>query len=736
MSYKLSYSLPKHDGDVRALKLTADGQLISGSRDGTARIWKHNGVQFEHKATLTGHTHYVTSVEFLPTSPTYPNGLIATGSNDKRICLYTPDVCEPLVALEGHSGTISSLFGVSNELLISSSWDGSCKLWNICAFKCTNTYDVGTKEQPPWAAIYLNSGVLVVGSAEKVIKVYQLDTGLESRVLKGHTDCVRGLEVVDDQHFLSCSNDGIIMKWNAVTGEKIQTFPGHPNFIYNISLNAGILASAGEDGCALVWKGNKAETILHPAQSVWSVAVLPNGDVATGSSDGVVRIFTADDARKATHEELTHYSECVTRVLTKPPGRLAEDDERNVPGPEALAVPGKSHEEIKMIKEDGAVNCYQWNAPEQQWVKIGEVMGAANPGGKSTELEKAYDYVFPVDIEDGKPPLKLYYNKGQDPYVVAQAFIHSHNLPQDYLEQVANHIINSVKGQEPPILNSAYQDPFTGGSRYVPAGFASAPDPDATKLFPISSYVLMEVADLTKIKSKLDETLQTLGTPESSCEEMLDDLVSLGKADTVPSQESITKLKDMLCWPANMIFPVLDLTRLAVRIKQVNKELCCGDPGERLIAMLRSHLVEDNAVNIMMSIRIMANMVVHEHGEELMLSNAHVVYDLINSIFTRGKPKGLQIAVSTLILNMAVLFSNKNDSQGVRTTMVLAENLLPSVSDSQATVRLLVALGTCYSSVKGILSPDTQETLKKLASAGDDQVSKCSRQILDELQKS
>ncbi|KAF6202915.1 hypothetical protein GE061_003322 [Apolygus lucorum] len=609
-------------------------------------------------------------------------------------------------------------------------------MWNICAFKCTNTYEVGSTKQPPWAVIYLNSGVLVVGSADKAIKVYHLDTGSISRVLEGHTDCVRGLAVVDGQHFLSCSNDGIIMKWNAVTGDKLETLAGHPNFIYNLSLNSGVLASAGEDGCALVWKGNKSETILHPAQSVWSVAVLPNGDVATGSSDGVIRIFTADDARKASPEELTHYSECVTRVLTHPPGRLTEDDERNVPGPEGLAEPGKSHEEIKMIKENGSVNCYQWNAPEQQWVKIGEVMGGANTNGRPSELEKAYDYVFPVDIEDGKPPLKLYYNKGQDPYVVAQAFIHAHNLPQDYLEQVANHIFNNVKSQETPVLNSAYQDPFTGGSRYVPSGFASASDPDTTKFFPISSYVLMEVADLTKIKSKLDESLQTLGTPDSASEDLLNDLVSLGKPETVPSQQSISKLKDLLCWPANMIFPVLDLTRLAVRIKQVNKELCHGDPGERLIAMLRSHLVEENAVNIMMSIRVMANMVVHEHGGELMLSNAHVVYDLINTILTRDKPKGLQIAVSTLILNMSVLFSNNKDTQGLRTTMILTENLLARVSDSQATMRLLVALGTCYTSVKGILSPDTQEILKKLGSAGDDQVSKCARQILIELQKS
>lgn len=142
MSYKLSYSLPKHEGDVRALKLTADGQLISGSRDGTARLWKHDGTKFQHVATLTGHNHFVTSVEYVPASPTYPTGLFATGSNDHKICLYAPGINEPLVTLEGHEGTISSMCAINSEMLISSSWDGSCKLWNVCAFKCTNTYQV------------------------------------------------------------------------------------------------------------------------------------------------------------------------------------------------------------------------------------------------------------------------------------------------------------------------------------------------------------------------------------------------------------------------------------------------------------------------------------------------------------------------------------------------------------------------------------------------------------------
>lgn len=49
---------------------------------------------------------------------------------------------------------------------------------------------------------------------------------------------------------------------------------------------------------------------------------------------------------------------------------------------------------------------------------------------------QAYDFVFSVDVEDGKPPLKLPYNKGDDPYKAAKEFLDKNFLPADYLEQV------------------------------------------------------------------------------------------------------------------------------------------------------------------------------------------------------------------------------------------------------------------------------------------------------------
>lgn len=93
---------------------------------------------------------------------------------------------------------------------------------------------------------------------------------------------------------------------------------------------------------------------------------------------------------------------------------------------------------------------------------------------------KEYDYVFSVDISDTAPPLKLPYNSGEDPWTAAQTFIHKHELPQVYLDQVANFVIKN-SGNVPVFKTASscdYQDPFTGGGRYIPgvgSGLNSGP---------------------------------------------------------------------------------------------------------------------------------------------------------------------------------------------------------------------------------------------------------------------
>lgn len=51
----------------------------------------------------------------------------------------------------------------------------------------------------------------------------------------GHEDCVRGLAVLNNQEFFSCSNDASIRRW-MVTGECVQVYYSHTNYIYSLAV--------------------------------------------------------------------------------------------------------------------------------------------------------------------------------------------------------------------------------------------------------------------------------------------------------------------------------------------------------------------------------------------------------------------------------------------------------------------------------------------------------------------
>lgn len=103
--------------------------------------------------------------------------------------------------------------------------------------------------------------------------------------------------------------------------------------------------------------------------------------------------------------------------------------------------------------------------------------------------------------------------------MVAQAFIHKHNLPQSYLETVANFIISNANISTPPLpTNHGYVDPFTGSNRYVPPNDNTSSSrtngqsqnnkqsgessQGFNKFFPQTSYLTFDQANTTSILSE------------------------------------------------------------------------------------------------------------------------------------------------------------------------------------------------------------------------------------------
>ncbi|XP_037299197.1 phospholipase A-2-activating protein isoform X2 [Manduca sexta] len=719
--YKLSAVLSGHSMDVRCVATTKEFCILSASRDRTAKLWHPEGVKdFVNVVTYKGHKNFVSCVCWLPPCEAYPEGLVITGSNDNCILGYNLQDGSIQITIEGHENAVCSVApGRDFGVILSSSWDSTAKVWNVSNPRAALLTLKG-HQAAVWAVVELGNSTYATASADKTIKLWKKNGELII-TLTGHTDCVRGLAVASSESFLSCSNDASIRMWSNM-GHCLNTFYGHSNYIYSISLNPVVsngFATSGEDGSVRLWSGGDCvREIKLPVHSVWSVTCLDNGDIVTGSSDGLIRVFTKDPARYADEATLKQFEDDVEKMQAASQQEIGGFKLSELPGPEVLLEPGKSDGQTKLVRRGTNVKCYSWSAAENTWNEIGDVMGA-NPAseGKTMYQGKEYDFVFNVDIKDGAPPIKLPYNKNEDPWVAAQAFIHKNNLPQVYLDQVANFIVTNAKLDSLPASSNGFADPFTGESRYVPgSGTAAGPGAGAggrdpftgagaytpapahaaqpntdNSLIPHDSYIRFDQANLKAIHEKLKEFNSKIGDGLSPVTDVqLENIVKLGEMNSAYDVETVALLKKMLEWPKEILFPVLDVTRLAVRNKEINGQIFDTSYGPSFVKYLLTLLKPDNLpANIMLSMRILVNAFSDLPGEMLVLAARESVMHSI--ICLTQLNNNAQIAAASLLLNLSVALAQQPDSVDLAECVI---QLLNKITDNEAYFRGLVALGT------------------------------------------
>lgn len=351
--------------------------VLSASRDGSVRIWNRTSSSppaFE-PTTSSQTSEFVNSVGYLPPSADFPQGLILSGGRDTFVEVRQPksspsDNAERL--LVGHSQNVCSLdVSPTGNYIVSGGWDFQGLVWSTSKWEVE--VRLGGHEKAVWAVLAWDDHTVLTGCADGCIRIFDLRKAIAGEAEAQSTitapDVVRALCRVPPGHpsgadIASASNDGIIRLWK-LNGQQLGELHGHENFIYSLtSLPSGELVSSGEDRTLRVWKGNQCiQTITHPAISVWAVAVCPeSGDVVSGSSDGIARVFTRDSGRTADAATLAGFEESI-KASAIPQQQLPNINKEKLPGPEFLKTrSGTKEGQVQMINEgNGMITAHQWS---------------------------------------------------------------------------------------------------------------------------------------------------------------------------------------------------------------------------------------------------------------------------------------------------------------------------------------------------------------------------------------
>jgi WD40 repeat protein/serine/threonine protein kinase len=302
----------EHKDEVYTVAFSPDGRrLVSGSRDGTARLWDVNG------GTPIGrplaHGAEVCSVAWRP-----DGRVVLTGSHDGTARLWDAATGAPLGAPLAIGAKVRLVaFSPNGKLAATAAEDGTVRMWDAA-----NGSPVGAPFKHPkrvWTLAFSPDGtILASGSLESTVRLWDVSQAAAIGGPLKHDGPVWALAFTPDGSVLaSGSEDGSVRLWDPRKAQPIGEPLRHKNKVWALAFSPDgkRLATVSpdpnslKDSTAQLWDMTTRKPLPFPldhAGEAWTVAWNPGGTiVATGSDDNKARLWDAATgdlvAQAATH---------------------------------------------------------------------------------------------------------------------------------------------------------------------------------------------------------------------------------------------------------------------------------------------------------------------------------------------------------------------------------------------------------------------------------------------------
>lgn len=154
--------------------------------------------------------------------------------------------------------------------------------------------------------------VLITGSYDHTVRVWNMAEGKELRCIQGHTRAIRALQF-DEVKLITGSMDSTLRIWNWRTGECLKELRGHSAGVVALAFDDDVIVSGSVDTTVRVWNLRSQDSFVLRGHLDWVNSVLlwddptraeaghgPNADplnipagkmLFSASDDGIVRLW-------------------------------------------------------------------------------------------------------------------------------------------------------------------------------------------------------------------------------------------------------------------------------------------------------------------------------------------------------------------------------------------------------------------------------------------------------------
>ena len=269
-----------------------------------------------------GHTSAVTGVAWQP-----DGDLIATTSWDGTCIIWNPHTTEKITTLTGHTDWVTGVaWHPTGDLIATTDW-GECIIWNPHTAEKITTLTDHTNKVTEVAWHPTGDLIATATSWDGTCVIWNPHTAERITTLTGRTGWVTDIAWhPDGTRIATASSNGTCIIWQPDTGERILALTGHTASVNGVAWHpeGTLVATSSNDRTCIIWNPHTAEkltTLTGHTSAVTGAAWNPNGDlIATTSYDDTCIIWNPHTGKKTT--TLTGHTREVTGAAWSPDGSL------------------------------------------------------------------------------------------------------------------------------------------------------------------------------------------------------------------------------------------------------------------------------------------------------------------------------------------------------------------------------------------------------------------------------
>lgn len=186
---------------------------------------------------LKGHRNYVFCVDYSPV-----DNVIASGSYDSSIRIWDPGTGKMIRSFVAHTPSVTAAqFNKDGSRLVSSGYDGLCKIWNWRVGSCEK---ILRSEEYPAATSFVkfspNGKYVLTASFDSKLRLWDCERNRVVKTFTGHINsryCIFATFVATNSRpLIVCgSENNLVYVWDLQTEEILQRLEAHVDVVLSVS---------------------------------------------------------------------------------------------------------------------------------------------------------------------------------------------------------------------------------------------------------------------------------------------------------------------------------------------------------------------------------------------------------------------------------------------------------------------------------------------------------------------